>query len=447
MKAVVLGDIGWKELYHLGDEAMTEVAVSELQERGFEPTLVAGDPDVSAKMYDVPAVGRVGFWSKEDRSQHKKRLGRLGKVLDGPEGDYTDIVKAVRSADLTIIAGGGNLNDQLPSHVYERLAFKRIAEKFSKPLVVSSQTVGPNLSGEMRDAVIEIADYARVFGCRDASSVGLVRSLVKDRHRVYRQVDDAAVLVPTSDESREARELLADYTDDGPFAVAAFTSHVGTSDFSKTEYVHALADICRQVSERCGVNVLLTPHVGSFTRGNERDDQVVHANIEKLAQGPKSRVYSLPTLKAGVAVALTRMASLSFSTRYHPAVFALAAGVPHVGLIQSYYSSVKVRGALSNYGLSCYGVPFISKADMVSAIVSCFERSRTVSNMAKAGQEYHANFQEKWWDFICSNVERGADSSYLPAFSCQQEYAISEEWSVRVEGQLPLFESLSVARR
>lgn len=447
MKAVVLGDIGWRELYHLGDEAMTEAAIAQLQQRGVDPILIAGNPKVSEELYDVRAVARVGFWSKEGTPEHRKRLKALHERLDGPAESYTDIVRAVRDADFAVIAGGGNLNDELPSHVYERLALKRMAEHFSKPLIVTSQTVGPNLSGEMREAVSEIVEYASLVGCRDYTSVGLVRSLVDDRCKVFRQVDDASMLIPTLEDEREAQRVLAEFSDDGPFAIGAFTSHVGTTDFDKPQYMEALTRVCSEVSVRANVNVLLTSHVGSFNEENARDDQLVHSSVEKESTARPGRVRALPMLKAGTVIALTRHATVSFSTRYHPAVFAMAAGVPHVGLIQSYYSSVKVRGALSNYGLSRCGIPFIDTDDIVQAVVDCRDEAYRISPIQQKAHAAHLAYQGAWWDFVCDfGLERLEPGGAMPFFKQPAQYFADMQWSVRAEAQLPLFEALSRSR-
>lgn len=78
MKCVLIGDIGWWDLYHLGDEAMTEAAIDLLTERGVdEITLVAGDPKVSEKFYGLPAVKRLRFSGKWSRKRLDEELEKI----------------------------------------------------------------------------------------------------------------------------------------------------------------------------------------------------------------------------------------------------------------------------------------------------------------------------------------------------------------------------------
>jgi len=59
-----------------------------------------------------------------------------------------------------------------------------------------------------------------------------------------------------------------------------------------------------------------------------------------------------PTTDARAAAHLARNASLVVTSRYHPAVFAAPAGVPVLGIAVDEYTTVKLTGALGNFGQS-----------------------------------------------------------------------------------------------
>lgn len=434
MMAVLLGDIGWRNLYHLGDEAMTESAMIQLRRRGISSVLVAGQPDVATEMYGVDAVPRVGFWARNSPAKHRATLARLDESLrDGSLVDSA-LFDAVRQCDIAIIAGGGNLNSLHSSHVYERLAFKRVAERLGKPLVVTSQTVGPRLRGSERAAVAEIADYAVLFGCRDAFSASLVRNLTEDRTRIVRTADDAMSLAPTAVDEEAADRLLGQQPD--AFAVAAFVAPNDT-DGDPARHLRALRQVCQDVAERTGLRVLLTPHVGTFARDEEWGDQLAAAVIEAEC-AERGGVEALPLMRASTLVAVTRRAGLSFATRYHPAVFASAASVPHVGLIRGRYSSVRIRGALGNYGLRHLGVPFLDPPDMVSAISYAWHsRDLLIEQLGTAHDRLSAH-QQGWWDAV-SDVAGSVEPRDLPSFPRTRQLAPAELWSTRSEAALPDF--------
>lgn len=111
MKIVLIGDIGWANFYHLGDEAMTDAALGELATRGIcDITVIAGDPEYAATEKGFPAVKRFGY-RMGSRNLNAKRMTA---ILSHAKGDSTlpiddqaiETIKAVQEADAVLIAGG-----------------------------------------------------------------------------------------------------------------------------------------------------------------------------------------------------------------------------------------------------------------------------------------------------------------------------------------------------
>src|ERR671912_382735 len=104
-------------------------------------------------------------------------LGDVGVVDDmmhiGDEAMFAAAVGAVAAADGVLIAGGGNLASTWPLHVYERAALAGIAARLSRPLVVSGQTLGPDLRGRDRDLVRGLLHSAALVGVRESASHAL----------------------------------------------------------------------------------------------------------------------------------------------------------------------------------------------------------------------------------------------------------------------------------
>lgn len=412
MRAVVIGDVSWRGDYHLGDEAMTEAAVLELGRRGVDVTLIAGTPEISAEFYGVPTASQFGFRALKTRKEWEARLDELSAVLAG-EGEIPDYARdalaAVEDADAVVIAGGGNLNSSWGHHIFERLALKRAAEARGIPLYISSQTVGPHLLPEDRALVRELVDYARVFGARETGTLQLMRSLVGDEAPIVRTLDDAILLDPSMSaaDARAAHDLPERYV------VGSFTFHAGSSDndheekFAREEYYRRVAKILDQIVDESGADIVLLPHMGRMSpddASNERSD--VHGHDRIVSFCTSGRVRSMPMMQTRELLAVTAGAEFTVSTRYHPVVFGGGVGVPAIGLVTSYYSATRMRGALANVGMESLAIPLAAWRPLLGGrVLAAFDdrRDELTAHVASA-RERQRGYQSHWWDGIVADI-------------------------------------------
>ena len=410
MRVVVVGDLAFKGRYHLGDEAMSEVALLELRKRGAEVTFIAGDPEVTSDFYGVDAVPRFGFGSVRERAAKDAHLDEIVSAIQNgsePPQGTADTIGALRAADAVVIAGGGNLNSIGIHHIYERLTVKRIAEYLEIPLFVTSQTVGPHLRDSERVLVSEIAQYATVFGVRERNSAALMRALCGDNARIVHTLDDAILLPPA--ESGSPIELPKRYV------VASFTFHARTTGMHEDDYYRELAAILDRIVEAHDVEVLLLPHMSTFERPNPlgvEDDQYGHDRISLFSRS--GRVTSVPLMTARELLSVTSSAVFSLSTRYHPLIFGAALGIPAVSLVTSYYSAIRMRGALDNVGMESFALPFeywtTHFGDAV--IMALRERLEEFSEHIREVGDVQRDYQSRWWDGIVSSIA-GTGSALL----------------------------------
>ncbi|WP_144795599.1 polysaccharide pyruvyl transferase family protein [Microbacterium paludicola] len=399
MKCVILGDIGWQYLYHLGDEAMTEAAIDLLVERGVEQiTLVAAQPAVAEEFYGHPAVKRFGFSSKWSREKLERELDSVSlRLLD----DESPLHQAVRAADAVLIAGGGNMNSEHAYHLYERVALKRLAEQHGKPLFVTSQTIGPMLRPRDRELAAEIIDYATCFGAREETSYQLALELGGVPGRVVRTMDDAMMLKARDEDRRHVGHMGLSER----YIVASFTSHRGTSGLSEEEYIEKIANTLDALAVRFDADVALVPHTGSLDLSVRKGDQL--SNAEVAAASSSRRLKPLEMQTARQAVALTEGAILSVSTRYHPTVFGPAGRTPTASISTSYYSSVRMRGSMSNVGLKGFVVPATSWQLAEPAFAEIVDRADDYRRHIEAVSTQRNAEQSTWWDAIVASA-RGA---------------------------------------
>lgn len=434
MNVVVIGDIGWHLFYHLGDEAMTEAAIDMLRSRGIDDiTLVAGEPEVAQSFYGLPAVRRVRFKAHWSRARNEWRLADVARVLAEKDWDDHPIYPAIRDADAVLIAGGGNMNSRDYHLLFERVAVKRIAQHFSTPLYVTSQTVGPTLSAADTALVAEIADYAEAFGCRESTTAALMREHAAQPERIFLTLDDATAL--TADKS--SRSSVDALVTDKPFVVASFTQHHGSIWPDRKTYYGDLAAACTEIADHNDVQVLLVPHAGTFADAELVRDQKSNARIAATAQSP--RITPIRMLSARENIALIERSALSLSTRYHPTVFGPAAGVPTIGIAPSYYSSVRMRGSMRNVGLERFVLPVTSMHLLGAAAAEAIAKDPALTTALSASRDHARSFQHAWWDALCEAMRGGRGVRFsLPLDP--PAYGPQGAWSTANESIVPVFD-------
>lgn len=411
MGVVVLGDVGAKVSYHVGDEAMTEYALAALAERGLDDvTVMASNVKAAAGRFGRGAVPRFGFEKSADDTERARRHDEIvGSVSGGPalrrDDPAREALRAIEAADGVLVCGGGNIASQFPVHLQERLVLAEVARRLGKPVVITSQTLGPMLKPHDVDAVGAMLASADLVGAREASSYALALELGARPERTAHGIDDAFCLEPSSeDEARVDRLGLP-----AEFALAAFTGHAGSTGWSREENQRRIAETLEQVASELSMPVLLVAHVGSLVEHRRNHDQLTNDAIDALTS---SAVTGLPMLTAGEVVALTRRAALSISSRYHPTVFGPAAGVPSVAITQSVYSSVKIGGAMRNVGLGDYAIPAASWRPELVVEAARFQMAPETDLAAHLAEVTRVRRDEarSWWDAVAACLEgRGVD--------------------------------------
>ncbi|MGO2035973.1 MAG: polysaccharide pyruvyl transferase family protein [Brevibacterium sp.] len=419
-RITMIGDVGWSRFYHLGDEAMTELALDALNQRGgIEVTLIAGEPAHASEMYGVKAIPRIGF--KRNRPPNITRMERILEFArtEGASGGLAPgdpairVIEAVRSSDAVLIAGGGNLNSMFAHHIYERVTLGRIAQLFGKPYALTSQTLGPLIYDEDRKLVYEFLADAEFLGSREGYTTKFAKQVGGKRAVIRRQVDDAFSL-----EARDSdRNDVSDLTNE-PFILASYAEKASSPVLSDSRYHEILTEITRRLADETGLKVLLVPHGGGFPPAQHTRDQIANAQIaEAIGQ---DRVEPTRMLTARQLVALTERAEFVIGTRYHAGIFAGAAAVPFISVVPNLYSSIRMRGAAENVGMEQFVLPIESIDDIVDTGVGLAENRSTFHEVLKESSVRRREEHREWWDFVVAHTvgdESGVkpDASSVPA--------------------------------
>ncbi|MET0371462.1 MAG: polysaccharide pyruvyl transferase family protein [Sphingobium sp.] len=331
----MIGDVGAWCRYHVGDEAMTQQTVSLVRRAcpSAQIAVVSGDPTLTGDLLKVEGVPRLGFDGLDEDAR--------ATLLEDLSRDDRDAPPAFgwlsEPEDGLIIAGGGNLNSAWPAHIFERLALVRRARDRQLPVIVTGQTIGPGLTDTDRARVGEILGAACWVGVRETHSLALARDLGVPWEKLSYQCDDAAYL------SWEGRDRLSPGAD-----WIAVTLHALVDPDGDDPLLDDLAASLQAIVDATGCGMVFIPHAPADKVVGARwsDEEMGHAIASRMADGGMT---VRPLATASDTAALTAEAAFVISSRYHPIVFGLAAGVPCFALWSDEYTRIKLEGALSHY--------------------------------------------------------------------------------------------------
>ena len=392
-RVLVIGDIG-QHTYHVGDEAMTIASAQALSEGGAAVTLMTRDVGHSA-CYIGAAANHEAVnheagapyeylpfflfpWAPAERELtlaalecilaqlHADRqrpstaeLTTLPQVQALPEVLHplaqtvermVGFADSIATMDAVVISGGGNLNSRYGWLLYERAAAVRAAEHAGVPVYVTGQSLGPVLSPEDAQVLERMLRTARSVTVREQSSLAWCRERGIDARL---SVDDATDYLAASPartlhyaEGVSAGQAL----DDLPERYVCITVNECTE-----QQAQQIACLLDSMWREHGYVPVFLSHFGDPQNPESGDIQTHQRIAEQLSASTPATL--LPILHAGQSVAVHRGAAFTLTSRYHPAVFSAAAGIPVLALVPDAFTQMRAGGALSQYGLGEFTLP------------------------------------------------------------------------------------------
>lgn len=397
-RVLVIGDIG-QHTYHVGDEAMTIASAQALSEGGAAVTLMTRDVDHSAR-YIGAAVNHEAVnheaaqheagapyeylpfflfpWAPAERELtlaalecvltqlHADRerpsvteLSVLPQVQALPEVLHpleqtvermVEFADAIATMDAVVVSGGGNLNSRYGWLLYERAAAVRAAEHAGVPVYVTGQSLGPVLNPEDAQVLERMLRTARSVTVREHSSLAWCRERGIDARL---SVDDATDYLVDS----PARTLrYAEGISAGQMLNKLPEHYVCVTVNECTEQqAQQIARLLNGMWREHGYAPVFLSHFGDPQDPTSGDIQAHHRIAEQLS--PSTPATLLPILHADQSVTVHRGAAFTLTSRYHPAVFSAAAGIPVLALVPDAFTQMRVGGALRQYGLGEFTLP------------------------------------------------------------------------------------------
>ena len=392
-RVLVIGDIG-QHTYHVGDEAMTIASAEALSEGGAAVTLMTRDVGHSARyigaaVHHEAAQHEAGApyeylpfflfpWAPAERELtlaalecvlaqlHADRerpstseLVALPQVQALPEVLHplaqtvermVEFADAIATMDAVVVSGGGNLNSRYGWLLYERAAAVRAAEHAGVPVYVTGQSLGPVLNPEDAQVLERMLRTARSVTVREHSSLAWCRERGIDARL---SVDDATDYLAAS----PARTLhYAEGVSAGQALDELSERYVCVTVNECTEQqAQQIARLLDNMWREHGYAPVFLSHFGDPQNPESGDIQVHQRIAEQLS--PSTPATLLPILHADQSITVHRAAAFTLTSRYHPAVFSAAAGIPVLALVPDAFTQMRVGGALSLYGLGEFTLP------------------------------------------------------------------------------------------
>lgn len=484
-RVLVIGDIG-QHTYHVGDEAMTIASAQALSEGGAAVTLMTRDVGHSAR-YIGAAVNHEAAqheagapyeylpfflfpWAPAERELtlaalecvlaqlHADRerpsvteLVALPQVQALPEVLHplaqtvermVEFADAIATMDAVVVSGGGNLNSRYGWLLYERAAAVRAAEYAGVPVYVTGQSLGPVLSPEDAQVLERMLRTARSVTVREHSSLAWCRERGIDARL---SVDDATDYLPASPartlhyaEGVSAGQAL----DELPERYVCVTVNECTEQQAQ-QIAHLLDNMWR---EHGYVPVFLS-HFGDPQNPESGDIQVHQRIAEQLS--PSTPATLLPILHADQSVTVHRAAAFTLTSRYHPAVFSAAAGIPVLALVPDAFTQMRVGGALNLYGLGEFTLPLGMLAGAVPELmVAAALRHAAVASDARRTELLEALRAERAYlltQILAHGKEKSGESTPPAPFpTVEQVPTLPEPLGATVRAARELFTETSL---
>lgn len=387
-RVLVIGDIG-QHIYHVGDEAMTIASAQALSEGGTAVTLMTRDVGHSARYIgaavnheaDAPYEYLPFFLFPWAPAERELTLAALECVLEQLHADrerpsvtelvalpqvqalpevlhpleqtverMVDFADSIASMDAVVISGGGNLNSRFGWLLYERAAAVRAAEHAGVPVYVTGQSLGPVLNPEDAQVLERMLRTARSVTVRERSSLAWCRERGIDARLSVDDATDYPVASPARTLHYAEGVSAGQALNELPERYVCVTVNECTE-----QQAQQIARLLDSMWREHGYALVFLSHFGDPQNPESGDIQVHQRIAEQLS--PSTPATLLPILHTDQSVTVHRGAAFTLTSRYHPAVFSAAAGIPVLALVPDAFTQMRVGGALNLYGLGEFTLP------------------------------------------------------------------------------------------
>jgi colanic acid/amylovoran biosynthesis protein len=243
--------------------------------------------------------------------------------------------RALQNADLLLICGAGGFYDGCQAWNLDILDLLEAAIQRNTPVVMLGQGFGPVSDPFVLERAAKVLPLVNLITLRGGrGSLAFLRSLGVAESKVQTTGDEALELAYESRSDERGRGLGINFR---------FAGSASTDD----DDVKTVRPVLQAFASRHTVSLIPLPiAMQVYTRDDLAIKQLL-IGLDEQSDGGKTLDSPLKVIKQ---VALCRVV---VTGAYHAAVFALAQGIPVVGLAKSAYYSSKFFGLEDQFGEGC----------------------------------------------------------------------------------------------
>jgi polysaccharide pyruvyl transferase WcaK-like protein len=334
-------------------------------------------PESSRRRLPVRILRRLDGWLKAERPLLRARIARKAFRAWGEDGpELVRFLDAVIQADLLVVTGMGGIADCFPSFASELLDVVELAIALGRPTAMLGQGIGPLEDHRLRARARTVLPRVDLIALREERAGGpLLRSLGVPAAHVVTTGDDAIEL---------SHERCPGALGNG------LGVNLRCADYAAVDL--AVADRVRPVlqgaARQRGVPLVALPL--SRVPG-EADAPSIERMIGSYADRAEGGEIDSPQR----LIEKVRGCRVVVSGSYHPGVFALAMGIPVVGVAASAYYRDKFAGLESQFPGGCTLIR-IEEAGFEERLAHAIDRAWDDAEHRRAGLLADAARQIEW---------------------------------------------------
>ncbi len=362
----ILVDNSGYELLNLGDVAMLQVAIQRL--RALWPTaqitvFTTSEPELrnccpgaiplhpAGRDWWLRRCNLFGFFQKilpraKDRisaieSRARRQFPRLVRELADERLRYrgaggremTEFLDAVFNANFVIGTGGGYLTDSFAEHCMDVLETLHLAAALGIPTALLGQGIGPATQDRVTSALDRVLPEIDLITLRE--------SFTSTPVALEHGANPSRVIVTGDDAIEPAYQVRPTELGTGLGVNIRTAWYAGVPDDAVAAMHAAVTDITRQT------RASIVPLPVSVHDGGE-DHRAIDRLIQGLSHNFEETIHTPIQLIRRVGLCRTIITG-----SYHAAVFALAQGIPVIGLAQTDYYVSKFVGLAEMFRTGC----------------------------------------------------------------------------------------------
>lgn len=301
---------------------------------------------VFSPAYKIPSRSFVQLWSNWENQLRRQSPEivrslikfKLKRHSSERASDFQTFMDAIHEADLVIASGGGYITDSFKYHAGGILETLDLANSIGKPTAMFGQGLGPLRDPDLRAKAKAVFPKVKLISLREKrSGISLLKSLNVPTERFMTTGDDAIEMAYQGRNPHPGNGI----------GINLRVAYYADIDSALLETVRtSLQNAAKLLSAP-----LIPVPISLKSEGEELSDSMAICELLKGYDDASDGGKLIDTPQK--VIQQIGRCSVVVTGSYHAGVFALAQGIPVIGLAKSEYYADKFLGLADQFGVGC----------------------------------------------------------------------------------------------